>query len=179
MRLFDMHCDTLYECCKGDMYLDRNRLHIDLERGGRYAQWGQAFAVWMPDTLRGEAAFEQCRDMLLFAHDQAALYADRMQIIRTGGELKPVLESGRCAAILTVEGGSALAGRLEHIEDLQKLDVKVITITWNGSNELGHGCLSGCEEGLTAFGKKAVRRMAQAGILPDVSHLNERVQFRS
>ena len=73
-----------------------------------------------------------------------------------------------------MEGGSALAGRLEHIEDLQKLDVKVITITWNGSNELGHGCLSGCEEGLTAFGKKAVRRMAQAGILPDVSHLNER-----
>lgn len=45
----------------------------------------------------------------LFAHDQAALYADRMQIIRTGGSWKPVLESGRCAAILTVEGGSALA----------------------------------------------------------------------
>ena len=54
LRLFDMHCDTLYECCKSDAYLDRNRLQVDLERGGRYAQWGQAFAVWMPDTLRGE-----------------------------------------------------------------------------------------------------------------------------
>lgn len=174
MRLFDMHCDTLYECCKSDAYLDRNRLQVDLERGGRYAQWGQAFAVWMPDTLRGEAAFEQCRDMLLFAHDQAALYADRMQIIRTGEELVPVLQSGRCAAILTVEGGAALAGRLEHIDDLRELDVKVITVTWNGSNELGHGCLSGCEKGLTPFGRAAVRRMVRAGILPDVSHLNER-----
>lgn len=169
-----MHCDTIYECCQRDAYLARNRLHVDLARGLRYAQWGQVFAVWMPDTLRGEAAFEQCRDMLHFAHDQAALYADRMQIVDTGEELRSALNSRRCAAILSVEGGSALAGRLEHIDDLRALHVKAITITWNGSNELGHGCLSGCDEGLTPFGKAAVRRMEQVGILPDVSHLNER-----
>lgn len=34
--------------------------------------------------------------------------------------------------------------------------------------------LPAAEEGLTAFGKEAVRRMESAGILPDVSHLNER-----
>ena len=56
-----------------------------------------------------------------------------------------------------------LAGRLESIEKLRDRDVKIITLTWNGSNELGHGCASGCEEGLTAFGKEAVRRMESAG----------------
>ena len=130
MRLFDMHCDTLYECCKGDMYLDRNRLHIDLERGGRYAQWGQAFAVWMPDTLRGEAAFEQCRDMLLFAHDQAALYADRMQIIRTGGELKPVLESGRCTlddSLKLFEEGTKLTAYCS--KALKTAEQKIVKLT--------------------------------------------------
>ena len=174
MRLFDLHCDTLYECCTGDSYLQKNSCHVDLTRGLRYDAWAQVFAVWMPDTIRGEEAFIQCRTMLEFAHSQAELYHDQMRIICKANELAACESDHRCAAILAVEGGSALAGQLEHIADLANLDVKIITLTWNGSNELGHGSGSGCSDGLLPFGKAAVIEMERLGILPDVSHLNER-----
>lgn len=89
-----------------------------------------------------------------------------MRLIQKGGDLEETPAAPVCQAIFSVEGGAMLAGRLESIEKLRDRDVKIITLTWNGSNELGHGCASGCEEGLTAFGKEAVRRMESAGILP-------------
>jgi membrane dipeptidase len=84
------------------------------------------------------------------------------------------LQSGKTAAILAIEGGQALAGSLDNIEAFHDIGVKLITITWNESNELGHGCMSGDKSGLTTFGKEAVKRMERCGILPDVSHLNRR-----
>lgn len=173
MKLFDLHCDTLYECYTGDQYLLKNNLHIDLARGLQMEAWGQLFAVWMPDTIRGEAAFQQCKAILEFAHSQAAMYRDEMLLVNTPEDLDAAFSSHRCAAVLTVEGGSAIAGKPEHLADLKRLGVKLITLTWNGSNELGHGCGSGCKEGLTPVGKQAVREMERLGILADVSHLNE------
>ena len=127
----------------------------------------------MPDSLRGAAAWDQCRTILEFARAQATLYSDRMRIVRSGQELQDALESGRCAALLSVEGGSALAGSLDPLDTMAEYGVKLFNITWNGSNELGHGSGSGETAGLTPFGKRAVRRMEERGILPDVSHLNE------
>lgn len=173
MRLFDLHCDTLTECFDKRENLLENRRHLDLARGGKMEAWAQLFAVWMPDHLRGEAAFERCCTVLDFAREQAARYADRLQIVEDAAGLATALEAGRCAGILTVEGGSALAGELRHLDELARRGVKLITLTWNGSNELGHGCLSGCPDGLTTFGKAAVKRMEELAILPDVSHLNE------
>lgn len=173
MRLFDLHCDTLTECFDKRENLLENRRHLDLVRGGKMEAWAQLFAVWMPDHLRGEAAFERCCTVLDFAREQAARYADRLQIVEDAAGLATALEAGRCAGILTVEGGAALAGELRHLDELARRGVKLITITWNGSNELGHGCLSGCPDGLTPFGKAAVKRMEELAILPDVSHLNE------
>lgn len=174
MRLFDLHCDTLYECYFTRQSLLSNRLHIDLLRGSRFDSWAQIFAVWMPDDLRGQEALLQCRGILEFAHNQAEANAERLTVVRTAGDLEQAVRNHRCAAILSVEGGSALAGRLETLDELKKSDVKLITLTWNGSNELGHGSLSGCPDGLTDFGKKAVARMEELQILPDVSHLNEK-----
>ena len=173
MKLFDLHCDTLYECYKTGCGLGRNRLHIDLERGLSAADmWGQAFAVWMPDELRGEDARQQCHAILEMAYEQSVCNSDKMTIVTTPEQMDGALCERKCAAVLTVEGGSALAGRLDTLDLLAGYGVKLITITWNGSNELGNGCLSDCGDGLTPFGKSAVRRMAELGIVPDVSHLN-------
>ena len=47
----------------------------------------------------------------------------------------------------------------------------MMTLTWNGINELGSGSQS--EMGLTDFGKAAVRRMEEVGMIVDCSHLND------
>ncbi len=173
MRLFDLHCDTLTECYQKQETLLQNHRHVDLIRGEKLEAWAQLFAVWIPDGVRGEAAFEYGCAVLDFARAEAERYADRLRIVEDAEGLKTALDTGRCAGILTVEGAAVLAGDLRHLDDLASRGVKLITLTWNGTNELGHGCLSGCPDGLTAFGKAAVKRMEELSILPDVSHLNE------
>lgn len=57
MRLFDLHCDTIGECWKQKKDLFENNLHLSLQRGSAYAPWRQVFAVFIPDSCRGEAAW--------------------------------------------------------------------------------------------------------------------------
>lgn len=88
--------------------------------------------------------------------------------------MNAAFSAGKCAAWLAIEGAAALGGKLERVQQLRDRGVRLMTITWNGSNELAHGCFSLCDEGLTPFGKAAVREMERVGIFPDVSHLNPR-----
>ena len=48
----------------------------------------------------------------------------------------------------------------------------MMTLTWNGHNELASGHDTG--EGFSPFGREAVAAMEERGILVDVSHLNDR-----
>jgi len=172
MRLFDLHCDTLYECVKTRQSIEKNALDLDLERGKNYRPWIQVFAAWTPDGLRGAAAYRAAKEVL-------SVKADRLRILQKGEKLDDVAapagiaETVNCIGILALEGGSPVAGGLETIDEFAGLGVKIITITWNGDNELGHGCRSPDRSGLTPYGKKAAARMIADGILPDVSHLNE------
>ena len=75
------------------------------------------------------------------------------------------------SALLTVEEGGTCQGKTAFLRDFYRLGVRMMTLTWNGKNELGSGPAS--EEGLTAFGKEAVRELEEAGIIVDCSHLND------
>lgn len=63
-----------------------------------------------------------------------------------------------------------LGGKLERIQDLKDRGVAMLTLTWNGENELGRGVLSPGDTGLTPFGRRAVKALERAGIVVDVSH---------
>lgn len=173
MRLFDLHCDTLYSCVHQGQPLAGNTLHIDWERGRRYDDWLQVFAVWTPDTLRGEAAWEQADRILCFAQEQAEAYPQRMRVIHSAGDMADARSHHQCGGILALEGAAALAGDARHIADAARRGVRMITLTWNGENECGYGCSCGPRGGLKPFGRETVRLMETSGIVPDVSHLNE------
>jgi len=155
MRVFDLHCDTLTRCMNRGERLARASGHISLERGGAFERWGQVFAVFVPDTLQGEAATAYARRALDFYDTQR-------------GEIERA-----CTPVLALENGNALAGDIDRLEEFYARGVKIITLTWNGANELGYGAHCGASLGLTQFGKAAVRRMLALGVIPDVSHLNE------
>jgi membrane dipeptidase len=90
---------------------------------------------------------------------------------RTAADIEAAWAQGKAAAILTVENGSALAGRLDRVATLVRDGVRMVTLTWNGENEIGSGSVTG--HGLSGFGREAVQALEGAGILVDVSHLND------
>lgn len=166
MRVFDLHCDTVYECEKNGLSLYENSLQWDVKRSRQYLQFVQVLAAWLPDTLHGQAAFEHCVALLKYARRS-------VPHLTLASRAQELFSTSDCIGILAMEGGGALAGRLENVAELASLGVRVLTLTWNGSNELGHGSLSHCDDGLTPFGKQVVTECENCGITVDVSHLNE------
>lgn len=177
--LIDLHCDTLTR----DSWPDRGRtpgcgtlddplFHLALRKMPPGLRWAQCFAIFIPDQLRGaEAAAYFDRYQVSF-YRQMEENRNKIAPCRTFAELEQTLAAGKFAAILTVEGGAALAGQLERVEVLRDAGVKMLTLTWNGPNELGSG--HDTNGGLTAFGRDAVAELERNGILIDVSHLNDR-----
>ena len=91
---------------------------------------------------------------------------------RSLADMEAAGKAGKCAGLLTVEGGAALAGRLERVQALCDAGVRMMTLTWNGPNELASGHDTG--NGFSPFGREAVAEMERQGIVVDVSHLNDR-----
>lgn len=173
MRYFDLHCDTLVECLSKGKSLLRNDLHVSVEKGARFAPYIQCAAVWLPDTVRGAEAFayfERHADFLDRAAESGAF-----RLIRTGADVEALENARGVGLMLTVEGGAAIAGKLENIACLRARGVRMMTLTWNGSNEIGSGVLSGDAFGLTPFGRQAVAELERQGIVIDVSHASERL----
>lgn len=54
MNLFDLHCDTITLCSSKNLELRHNDLHISLGASAGGQPLGAAFAIFVPDQLRGE-----------------------------------------------------------------------------------------------------------------------------
>ena len=167
MRLFDLHCDTVTACYEQKCSIRNNSsLHISLERGKRFSPWAQCFAIWIPDTMRGQKAVD------FFA--AAASYFEQISeitICRTSDDFNK--SDTNCYGLLTVEGGAVLAGELSNIERLKRHHVLALTLTWNGSCELGDGAMVLNPKGLTSFGRQVIPALEAAEILVDVSHSSD------
>lgn len=169
--LIDLHCDTL--TCPGEgNTLDLPGRHFSLSAIPEGVRWCQCCAIFIPDALRGGEAvayYEKHRDSF---YRQMDALSDKVLPCRTTAEIEGAWAQGKAAAVLTVENGSALAGQLDRIETLARDGVRMLTLTWNGENELGSG--NATDHGLSDFGREAVRALEEAGIIVDASHLNDR-----
>lgn len=177
MPLFDLHCDTLTRNCyppyeKEAGTLDNPNFHLALSKMPAGTKWVQCFAIFIPDDVRGGDAITFFDRHAASFRRQIEAHQDRAAACGTVSEIEEALKAGKCAALLTVEGGAALAGRLERVKTLYEAGVRMMTLTWNGPNELASGHDTG--NGFSSFGREAVAEMERTGMLVDISHLNDR-----
>ena len=152
--------------------LDDPAHHLALSKLPQGVRWCQCFAIFLPDGLSPEDALAYYRLHQQSFVRQMEKFSRRVVPCRTAGDIERAWAQGKTAALLTVENGSALAGRLERVEQLARDEVRMVTLTWNGENELGSGNVT--DHGLSGFGREAVSELERQGILVDVSHLNDR-----
>ena len=169
--LIDLHCDTLTLPAGGNT-LNLPGRHFSLSAIPDGVHWCQCCAIFIPDQLRGDNAATYYAHHQQNFHRQMEALSDQVRPCRTAADIEAAWSAGKAAAILTVESGAALAGRLERAEVLARDGVRMITLTWNGENELGSGNVT--DHGLSGFGREAVRELEHQGILADVSHLNDK-----
>lgn len=171
MKLFDLHCDTLYRAYTENSTLFNDSFHISFRKAKGISPYIQCLAVWIPDEYRGQAAVELFKGCVSKLHEQ--LDGTDIKICVTKEDIKSVRDSGGQAVILTVEGGAVLDGKAENVEMLRNAGVRMMTLTWNGKNELGDGVGVENAGGLSDFGKSIIPVLEESNIIIDVSHASE------
>ena len=173
MKLFDLHCDTIERMEELGENMLTDKTQLSLKYLPQIEKWCQTFAIFIPDSKRGVDAVSYYEQVLAYFHKMLQKHADIVEMANTADDIRRITGSKKCAALLSVEGGAVLDGKLENIEKLKKDGVKMMALTWNGANELASGNVNP-EMGFTAFGREAVREMERQNIIVDVSHLNDK-----
>lgn len=173
MPVFDLHCDTLtafMSPLRCQDTLDDPCSAFALSKV-QTIPWCQCCAVFVPDGLIPQEALGYYRFHQNSFQRQCEQHAREASSCTTAEEICSAWEQKKTALVLTVENGSLLGAGLEHVEELHRDGVRMVTLTWNGENALGSGHET--DHGLTPLGREAVRALEKAGIVVDVSHLND------
>lgn len=195
MRWIDMHCDTLSEIAKQmktdentKESLERNHLSVDIERLKKAKASAQFFACYVNAAEYGDradgtrcwdTAYQAVLDMIALAHEEAGTDGDFL-IAGKAADIRMREENSRMtdvvAGILTLEEGGVLNGQLSRLENLYKLGIRLVTLTWNYVNCIGAPNSRNrniMEKGLSKFGIEVVEKMNTLGMIVDVSHLSD------
>ena len=172
MDFFDLHCDTLTSAMQRSVDITCERLDISFPKSEEIKRHAQCFAVFCPDTISGEDAFNYYTMTKHYFQNQLSAFSQYFEQAKTGSDIEKITENGKTAAILTVEGGRVLGGKIERVEKLYNDGVRMLTLTWNGENELGKGSTEQFF-GLKPFGIDVIKEMERLGMVIDVSHLSD------
>lgn len=170
MDFFDLHCDTVSRLLAEGGDLADAPFHVNLQRA-RFGRWAQVFALFIFDGKGSDAAYALYRQEADCFFRQMEAHGDKIAHCRTAADLDAAFAAGKHAAILSVENGAALGGRLERLAEFQRDGVRLLTLTWFGENELGFGSMAGGP--LKPFGREVLAALPQYGIVPDISHLSD------
>ncbi len=206
MKIADMHCDTILELYKKRKAGSREGLaenggHVDLGKLEAGDCLVQNFALFV-NLGETEHPWEDVLEMANLYNRELELNRGRIAPVFSYGDIERNRKEGKMSALLTVEEGGVCEGKLERLEHLYRLGVRMMTLTWNYPNEIGYPALDirrreredgikgrqGWEEagrsipfhrradmvrGLTEKGREFVAEMERLGMIIDVSHLSD------
>ena len=192
MQYIDMHCDALmmqYVYDKKNNTLsdlnDLDYISVDFRRMKQGGQLAQFFAIFIPPTgilesyykldfqVDPEEYIRHCASQLKAG---VAAHQDIIDMAYNASDIERNLAAGKMSAVMTMEDGVCVQGRMERIREFYDLGVRALSLTWNAENCFGAPNSKDpaiMEKGLTAFGREAVVYMQELGMLVDVSHLSD------
>ena len=186
MKVIDLHCDTIMA-----LFNDRsknllsNDLHLDLMKMKQGDYLLQCFAMFVP-LNKVDDPFDTCLRMIDLYYEELKKNEDLIRPVYSYKDIEENIKDGVMSALLTVEEGGVVKGKLEYLRTLYRLGVRLITLNWNYVNGIGHPNILINEEGsydfktcntkdgLTDFGIEMVRMMNELGMIIDVSHLSDK-----
>lgn len=174
MKYFDLHCDTITECTLKGCELNKNKLHISLERTKDFKPFGQVYAIYIPDELRGFSAVSRFEQVYSTFINEIRKNNEYISFCGNTQDIENAIKTHRNPFLLSVEGSAALGGDMHKLYEYYKKGVRIITITWNGSCEAGDGIRAENAGGLTQFGIKLIKNMSDLNMIIDVSHISDK-----
>lgn len=164
---FDWHCDTAGALLRANEPLAANSQAVSLKKAEQLAHYIQVMAYFTSSKLSDEEGWEWVHSMHRHLTEDASVLRGDAVIC----DACPPQSNG-VHLLLAVEDARILNGKLERVDRLRQMGIRILTPLWSGVT-----CIGGAHntsEGLTAFGRIAVDRAITLGMLPDISHASER-----
>lgn len=178
MRIIDMHCDTLIEGWRHperSFVSGENSINLDLlKENDALAQF---FAIYLS---RQEMETMDPYDILKAIYGYyTKVMEENSHVIRPAFSAEDIIrnrDAGLLSAFLTVEDGVFIDGKMERVEEVYDMGVRLLTLLWGYENSVGYPCSDDLEihhKGLKPFGIEVVERMNELGMIIDTSHMSE------
>lgn len=177
MKFIDMHCDTMTHLMKDkSVHLRQNNSCIDVQKMRKANHMAEFFACFIqkiefPGDNGWDNAYDYALHMIQHSKKTIENVSDELLLATCYEDILEHDRAGKMSAILTVEEGGILNGNLSRLQELYDLGVRLMTLTWNYENCIGHSNRQ--KGGLKPFGIKVVEKMNELGMLIDVSHLSD------
>ncbi|MGL5972613.1 MAG: dipeptidase [Oscillospiraceae bacterium] len=169
MNFFDLHCDTITKAYDGKINIYDGKCDINLIKAKDLSKWCQVFAIFVPDDLIGTCkGFDYFNNIYDYFKQQVLINNDIVLVKNK----KDFLCDKDKFFILSIESATCLEGEIKNFYKVLDKGVKIITLTWNGENEIGYG--SSKNGGLKDFGKVLLKEMEENNVIIDVSHCSDK-----
>ena len=106
-------------------------------------------------------------------------HPDMLTQVTSVQDIHDAKRDGKSGVIFGWQNASPIENDLDRIEQFKILGVRIIQITYNERNLIGNGCYERNDDGLSNFGRDAVREMNRLGILIDLSHVGDRTTLEA
>ncbi|MGH8616767.1 MAG: dipeptidase [Burkholderiales bacterium] len=90
--------------------------------------------------------------------------------VGSAAEIERVHKEGRRAVFYNVQNAEPFGDKLDRVDVLHGMGLRVVQLTNNLRNRFGEGCLEKNDGGLSRLGEALVHRLNARGMLVDVSH---------
>lgn len=144
----------------------------------------QVFAVWSDDAKWRSGAFRHANEQLDALEKMIAANTDKIALAKSSADIGPILQEGKIAALIGIEGGNMIENSIENLVRLHERGARYLTLTWN-YNLAWASCaamesdktMAAEGKGLTALGKEIIKKMNKIGMMVDLSHAGEQTFY--
>lgn len=150
----------------------RNVVDLPRLREGRVSC--STFTVYVPIPPLRVTAWRACDRMLDTFESVVTRNPDQVIKVDTVRGIRAAHHEEKLAGLLAVEGGHVIGGKLERLATLRERGVRLLTITHFITNRICDAHVGPrIHNGLSAFGREAVRSCEKLGIVVDMAHCTE------
>lgn len=163
--------------CSTRQNILKNLLHVDVEKLKKAHSYLQCFALYSDVEechKKGVGPWEYILELYALAKTEIEGTGGLLEVARSMEDAERIHKNNKVAALITVEDGGIVGTDMKKLDTLYKMGIRMLSLTWNYSNSLGHPNLPETRHlGLTKFGRDLVSRMNELGMVVDVSHLSD------
>ena len=173
-----MHCDTLIEGWrKPERSFYDGDTSINLKLLKENGSLLQFFAMYLSrNEMKTMDSYDILKGIYGYYQTQMEKYSDIIKPVYSAQDVLENEKKGLLSSLLTVEDGVFIDGKIERVQEVYDMGVRLITLMWNFENSVGFPCSDDPEahlKGLKPFGIEVVEKMNELGIIIDVSHMSE------